>query len=120
MEQVPGEIDAAVSELVHTTVDMDYYPENVDTGSHWTYEPSEAVSYHRLLFRHNFCTGVPWLLDGNQRRAIRSGDVSFRHRNEYAYPVNTADKPEAVATISNMGLGKTTFCHSDAGERGST
>src|SRR5207237_2250091 len=54
---LPPEIETAVAQLEHTSVDVDYYPENVATPSHWTYEPSEDVSYHRLLFRHNFCRG---------------------------------------------------------------
>lgn len=95
---LPPEIDALVSKLVHTSVDVDYCPENEDTDSHWTYEPSESISHHRMLFRHNFCTGARgyW----TETNARRSGTVNvFRHRNEYAYPVNTVGKPEAVESI---------------------
>jgi protoporphyrinogen oxidase len=95
---LPSEIETAVAQLEHTAVDVDYHPENVATPSHWTYEPSEDISYHRLLFRHNFCRGARgyW----TETNAQRAGLVRhFRHRNEYAYPVNTLGKPKAVATI---------------------
>jgi protoporphyrinogen oxidase len=95
---LPPEIETAVAQLEHTTVDVDYYPENVATSSHWTYEPAEDISYHRLLFRHNFCSGARgYWSETNSRRAqpVRH----FRHRNDYAYPVNTLRKPEAVAAI---------------------
>jgi protoporphyrinogen oxidase len=96
---LPPEVDQAVSRLVHTSVDVDYCAHNEPTDSHWTYEPSEEISYHRALFRHNFCRGARgyW----TETNARRSGSpAQFRHRNEFAYPVNTLGKPEAVATIS--------------------
>ncbi len=96
---LPPEIDMAVSRLVHTSVDVDYVPQREATDSHWTYEPSEKIPYHRALFRHNFSSGARgyW----TETNIQRSGPATqFRHRNEYAYPVNTLGKPEAVATIS--------------------
>lgn len=96
---LPLDIDAAVSRLLHTSVDVDYCPQDGATNSHWTYEPSEKISYHRLLFRHNFCAGSRgyW----TETNALRSGPAGqFRHHNEFAYPINTLSKPEAVTTIS--------------------
>jgi hypothetical protein len=96
---LPAEVGAAVDQLVHTAVDVDYLPENEATNAHWTYEPAEDVSYHRLLFRHNFCGGARgcW----SETNTQRSGPVRhFRHRNEYAYPVNTLGKPEAMGVIN--------------------
>lgn len=95
---LPPEIYAAVQQLVHTSVDVDYLPEDETTSAHWTYEPSEQVSYHRLLSRHNFCAGArgSW----TETNVRRSGPARhFRHRNEYAYPVNTLGKPEAMRAI---------------------
>ena len=97
---MPPAVAAAASDLVHTTVDVDYFPENLNSPSHWTYEPLEAVSYHRLLLRHNFCAGARgyW----TETNAVRAEVVRhFRHRNEYAYPVNTAGKIEGMTTITN-------------------
>lgn len=97
---LPTEIDRAVSELVHASIDVDYQPENQSTSAHWTYEPDEGVVPHRLLLRHNFCAGARghW----TETNAERSGPaVHFRHRNEFAYPVNTRGKPAAMAAIAS-------------------
>lgn len=96
---LPPEIDRAVASLVHTSVDVDYYPENLPSPSHWTYEPADTVSYHRLLLRHNFCVkSRGYWTETNVRRARPV--KGFRHRNEFAYPVNTTGKPEAVSMIT--------------------
>jgi len=68
-------------------------------NSHWTYEPSESIPYHRLLLRHNFCENARgyW----TETNSSRSGPArGFRHRNEFAYPVNTLGKPAAIARIA--------------------
>ncbi len=96
---LPPEVDAAVAGLVHTAVDVDYVPEDRPTRAHWTYEPDERVTPHRRLLRHNFCRGARghW----TETNAARSGPAAgFRHRNEFAYPVNTRGKPAAVAAIA--------------------
>jgi hypothetical protein len=96
---LPPEVETAVDQLVHTAVDVDYLPENETTAAHWTYEPSEEVSFHRLIFRHNFCAGARgcW----TETNAIRSGPAGhFRHSNECAYPMSTLGKPEAMRFIN--------------------
>jgi protoporphyrinogen oxidase len=95
---LPPRAEAAVGKLVHTGVDVDYHPASRPTDAHWIYEPEETTSYHRLVMRHNFRPDSKghWT-ECNTRR---SGPAPrFRHRNDYAYPVSTVDKREAVATI---------------------
>jgi protoporphyrinogen oxidase len=95
---VPDDITAKISQLVHIPIDVDYHAENIPTDAHWTYEPREEVAHHRILVRHNFCPGSSgyW----TETNAVRNGPAQgYRHRNEFAYPVNTQGKPEAVAAI---------------------
>lgn len=96
--KLPEAIRAAIEKLVHTNVHMDYQPENLASRAHWIYEPNESLAHHRLLLRHNFCGGARghWT-ETNARRALASRGSRFV--NEFAYPVNTVGKPEAVATI---------------------
>jgi hypothetical protein len=96
---LPVEIDEAVSCLVHTSVDVDYSSAPEAGNLHWLYEPGEKIPHHRVLFRQNFCEGSrgSWT-ETNARRSIAA--TGFRHRNEFAYPVNTLGKPEAVKKIS--------------------
>lgn len=96
--EVPATIANRIAELVHIPIDVDYHPENLPTTAHWTYEPREEVAYHRILVRHNFCPGARgyWTETNSVRNTAAK---HFRHRNEFAYPVNTRGKPEAVAAI---------------------
>lgn len=98
LADIPTEVANSINELVSIPIDVDYFPENVAGNAHWIYEPREDLSYHRILPRHNFCQGSRghW----TETNAARSGTVvHFRHRNEFAYPVNTTTKPVAVQTI---------------------
>jgi protoporphyrinogen oxidase len=98
MANVPDDITAQINQLAHIPIDVDYHAENIPTDAHWTYEPREEVAHHRILVRHNFCPGSRgyW----TETNAARSGPAQgYRHRNEFAYPVNTQGKPEAVAAI---------------------
>ena len=105
---LPEAVRAAVGRLVQVPIDVDYVAETLPSDSHWTYDPDEAKSYHRILLRANFCLGSRgYWTETNSARAVGdgtsdgSGGPGFRHRNEYAYPVNTLDKPAAVKTITD-------------------
>ena len=103
---MPQDIRQAVGQLVQVPIDVDYVAETLPSDSHWTYDPDESKSYHRVLLRSNFCAGSRgYWTETNSVRAVGngssdgSGGPGFRHRNDYAYPVNTLDKPAAVAKI---------------------
>lgn len=98
LTRLPEFIREKIGKLVHIPIDVDYFPESISTDSHWIYEPSEKISYHRILVRHNFCNGSRgyW----TETNSARNGEIKhFRHHNEYAYPVNTIEKPELVRFI---------------------
>jgi protoporphyrinogen oxidase len=95
---LPDDISKHVSRLKKVPIDVDYVPTTLDNPSHWIYEPDESISYHRMLLRSNFCTGSKgyW----TESNAARSGaPANFRHCNEFAYPVNTIGKPEAIEEV---------------------
>jgi len=101
---VPSSIVGRIAELVHAGIDVDYHAESLSTRAHWIYEPREDLAHHRLLARHNFCSGAHghW----TETNVVRSGRaVGFRHRNEFAYPVNTCGKREAIADILSWARG---------------
>jgi protoporphyrinogen oxidase len=96
--QVPEEIQGQINKLRSIPIDIDYMQESLDNPAHWIYEPNEAISHHRLLLRSNFCSGSRghW----TETNAVRSKATDgWRHHNEFAYPVNTLGKPEAVEQI---------------------
>jgi protoporphyrinogen oxidase len=96
--ELPAEIAAAIAKLRNAPIDVDYHEETLDNPSHWIYEPDEAIPHHRLLLRANFAKGSRgYWTETNSARAVAPG--TWRHRNEFAYPINTLGKPEAVASI---------------------
>ncbi len=96
---MPDEVRAAIGRLVQVPIDVDYVADTLPSDSHWTYDPDESKSFHRILLRSNFCTGSRgYWTETNSARSPKQGDA-FRHHNPYAYPVNTLDKPQAVETV---------------------
>ncbi len=99
LSNVPKEISDAVDKLIHTGVEITYHPEDMDTKAQWIYYPGENLDYHRILVRGNFYAGAKgfWTETRTERYHELPGDINFH--NEYAYPINTIDKPQAIGTI---------------------
>ena len=95
---IPRNFQREINQLKYASIDVDYHPDNVDSKAHWIYEPSNKISYHRLLLRPNFIDGAHghWT-ETNVERSPQT--TEFRHRNIYAYPINTIGKPEIVERI---------------------
>ena len=102
---LPKDILTAISTLRNAPIDVDYHPETLNSAAHWTYEPDEAISYHRLLLRSNFAPGARgYWTEANATRSPQTTGVRFH--NEFAYPINTLGKPEAVQQILTWGRSK--------------
>lgn len=102
--RLPDAILGAVAELKNAPIDIDYHPETLDSKAHWIYEPDESVSHHRLLLRSNFASGARgYWTETNAARSQPTGGTRFH--NEFAYPVNTLGKPEAVRKILDWASG---------------
>ena len=102
-ERIDGlspESRTTITRLRHTSVDVDYVPETLDTPAQWIYLPDPNVPEHRLLVRSNFAPGSR----GHWRETRRERNVplrpgAFRHSSEYSYPLNTIGKNEAMAAL---------------------
>ncbi|MBE0575139.1 MAG: NAD(P)-binding protein [Desulfuromonadales bacterium] len=99
---LPTEILTSIASLKNAAIDVDYHPETLSSSAHWVYEPDESIAYHRLLLRSNFVPGARghWT-ETNAARSLPSDKIRFH--NEYAYPINTLGKPEAVQEILAWG-----------------
>ncbi len=88
-----------IKKLSYSTVVTEYHQENMDTEAHWIYYPDKKLDYHRILVRHNFCEGSRgyWTETNLERYHEKPGNIWFT--NEYAYPLNTIDKQEAIGYI---------------------
>lgn len=95
---LPDVVAGAIRELKHASIDVTYWPANLKTAAHWLYEPREDIDYHRILVRHNFCPGARgYWTETNSKRSNATQNIRFR--NEYAYPVNTRNKPIAIKIV---------------------
>ena len=95
---LPAAVLADIALLKNASIDVDYRADTLKNDAHWIYEPDEEVPHHRLLLRSNFVDAARghWSETNSARATPQAG---WRHRNEFAYPVNTLGKPEAVARI---------------------
>jgi len=100
--QLPEDILKSIAILKNAPIDVDYHPENLDSPAHWTYEPDEAITYHRQLLRSNFAPGARgYWTETNSSRSLKTDGIRFS--NEFAYPINTLGKPEAMRKILAWG-----------------
>ncbi len=97
---LPEEITEEAKKLKHSSVVIGYEPEMLDTKAQWIYYPDPKLSYHRILVRHNFCPNSKgyW----TETNLTRFDEETAEHPyfiNEYAYPLNTIGKEEAIEKI---------------------
>ena len=112
---VPDSILEKIKELRHTAIEVRYFSEKMDTDAHWIYYPDLASSYHRILVRSNFLPNSRgyWTETREERVNKSVNQGVFSHLNEYAYPLNTLDKPGIMRQLlkcmeekSVYGLGR--------------
>ncbi len=105
---MPEQLLAALRKnLKHSAIETRYVRENLDTQAQWIYVPDEAVPYHRILVRHNFCKNSRgyWLETRQERTDVyeKEGEhfcPGYHYLNEYAYPLNTAGKPQLMKELN--------------------
>lgn len=92
---MPDEIKESIKELRHSSVQIEYFSENLDTTCQWIYYPDPELSYHRILVRSNFCSNSHgyWTETNSARITFREKNGEYRYLNKYAYPINTKNKP---------------------------
>lgn len=93
---MPEDIYNSIRELKFSSIQVEYYRENLDTKAQWIYYPDTNLSYHRILVRHNFCPNSRgyWTETNSERVDMeKSNDNNFKYMNKYAYPLNTINKP---------------------------
>ena len=96
--EMPTDVRTAVGRLRKASIDVDYRAATLHSPAHWIYEPDESISHHRLTLRSNFAPGSRgYWTETNSARSAQTDGVRFH--NEFAYPVNTLTKPEAVERI---------------------
>lgn len=98
---MPEDIKESIKELKFSSIRTEYINENLDTEAQWIYYPNPKLSYHRILVRHNFCPGSKgyWTETNSERIDMDEPNDNFKYMNEYAYPLNTINKPEIMKKL---------------------
>ena len=101
---MPQQLADSLGLLKHSAVETRYVPENLDTGAQWIYLPDPEISCHRILIRHNFCPESRgyWMETRKERIGGYEGD-KYHYMNEYAYPLNTIEKPQIMRRLLDFG-----------------
>lgn len=109
---MPAKVSAYIQDLKYSSIDIVYRPQNDDTNAHWIYFPDDSLSYHRILYRHNFLKGSHGYWEEVNPLRLNDRDQPVHH-NRYAYPLNTRRKIGAIKKIldwarslSIIGLGR--------------
>lgn len=96
---MPRKLADDIQKLKWSSICVDYYQENLDTQSQWVYYPDDSLSYHRILVRHNFCNGSKGYWTETNTTRENANNSAFRYTNQYAYPLNTIDKPRIMERL---------------------
>jgi len=103
--RMPDDMVQMVSRLKSAAIDVDYHPNAPSSRAHWIYEPDESVAHHRLLLRSNFAQGSRGYWTETNSVRSQPSTTGWRYRNEFAYPVNTRDKPEVLNHVLRWAAG---------------
>ena len=112
---MPDDVKESIGELKFSSIQTEYFSENLDTSCQWIYFPDPKLPYHRILVRHNFCPNSKgyWTETNSERIGMEEPNSNFKYMNQYAYPLNTIRKPEIMKKLlswSNrqnvIGLGR--------------
>ena len=103
--QLPEDVKSQMKRLEYTSLEVGYYKENLKSDSQWIYIPDENVPHHRILNRRTFVTGSRgyWTETNTKRTSMQREQPEWNHLNEFAYPVNTQDKPAAIREVLEWG-----------------
>ena len=99
IDNLPEDLSEGIISLKSSAVEVRYCPDNMDTEAQLIYYPDEKLPYHRILVRHNFCQGSKGYWMETRKESVdmfKPDDSAYRYLNEYAYPLNTIQKPQII------------------------
>ena len=103
IEGMPEEIIQSIHKLKYSSIETRYYAKTINSKAHWIYYPNPRLAYHRILVRRNFCPNSKgyWTETNSQRVDLipTSEQKNFNYMNEYAYPLNTIEKPAIMEKL---------------------
>ncbi len=101
-------LQGAIDQLKHNSVEIRYFDDTRENKAQWIYYPQEELPYHRCLLRNNFVPGAGgyWTETRQERTKDFKEEGNYKYLNEYAYPLNTIGKEEAIEKILKYSAAK--------------
>ncbi len=102
LKEVKGigkELAEDINKLKHTSVTISYYGKNLDTNAQWIYYPASELDYHRILVRSNFVENAKGYWTETNTERCKESNKELSWNNEYAYPLNTIEKPQIMKRL---------------------
>lgn len=98
---MPDDIKESIGKLKYSSIQTEYFPEYLNTEAQWIYYPDLKLPYHRILVRHNFCPNSKgyWTETNSERINMEELNDNFKYMNQYAYPLNTIEKPAIMKKL---------------------
>lgn len=111
IEGMPSELVNSIKLLKHNSIQVTYCDEHIDTDAHWIYFPDEKLDYHRILVRHNFCSGSRGYWTETNCERITENGIGLQNSfySKYAYPLNTIGKPEIMDKLISWSEGQNVY-----------
>lgn len=98
LDDTTKEIKEIIKDLKHTSIVIEYIPEDAGTEAQWVYYPNPELDYHRILVRSNFCPNSKgyWTETNLSRYTGEALGNENAFVMDYAYPLNTIGKNEKM------------------------
>lgn len=111
MVGIPEDIMQSIKRLKFSSIQTEYFHENINTKAHWIYYPDPKLTYHRILVRHNFCMNSRgyWTETNSDRIVVDKENNNFKYTNKYAYPLNTIEKPNVMKKLLTWAESKNVY-----------
>lgn len=107
IDGMPENIVNGIQRLCYSSIQVDYYNRKLpyDTTAQWIYYPDEKYSFHRIMVMPNFALGSSgyWTETNGERVSLNKEQSDFYYWNQYAYPLNTIDKPNIMDAVLEWG-----------------
>jgi protoporphyrinogen oxidase len=105
---IPSQIESSIRKLQHTSLEVGYYRENLKSDAHWIYIPDESVPHHRILNRRTFVMNSRgyWTETNMKRVEMPREKPEWNFVNDFAYPIDTIEKPKAIKSILEWASSK--------------
>lgn len=100
IRNMPEKLLDHIHQLKHTQIQTEYFENDIDTDAQWIYYPDLDKEYHRILVCRNFYKeGMGFWTETNLGRVTGNLKGVRKYINEYAYPLNTIDKPQLMEEL---------------------